>query len=100
MFRHELVPVDRLSGQPQSHALEVNRPDDKLVVVEFASDGVKIEVAAKPKHRRGHGALDDTLYARTFNNCTGLIRTLEHRDGDRASDNHDLDPDGDVHQAR
>jgi hypothetical protein len=51
MFRNELVPVDRLSGDHQADAGEVKRLGDKPIVIEFASDGARIEVAAKGEHR-------------------------------------------------
>jgi len=51
MFRNELVPVDRLSGEPQGHADGVRRLGDKPVVIEFASGSAKIEVAAREEHR-------------------------------------------------
>lgn len=51
MFRNELVPVDRLSGEHQARAGEVKRLGDSPVVVEFTADGAKIEVAAKAEHR-------------------------------------------------
>jgi hypothetical protein len=51
MFRNELVPVDRLSGERESKAGEVKRLGDQPVAIEFASDGAKIEVAAKAEHR-------------------------------------------------
>jgi hypothetical protein len=51
MFRNELVPVDRLSGEHQARAGEVKRLGDSPIVVEFTADGAKIEVAAKAEHR-------------------------------------------------
>ena len=51
MFRNDLVPINGLSGERQAHAGEVKRLGDKPVVIEFASDGAKIEVAAKTEHR-------------------------------------------------
>jgi hypothetical protein len=51
MYRNELVPVDRLSGERESKAGEVKRLGDQPVAIEFASDGAKIEVAAKAEHR-------------------------------------------------
>ena len=50
MIRNELVPVDRLSGEQPAHADGVKRLGDKPVVIEFASGGAKIEVAAKAEH--------------------------------------------------
>jgi hypothetical protein len=51
MFRNELVPVDRLTGDHEAEAGEVKRLGDRPVVVEFTSERAKIEVAAKPEHR-------------------------------------------------
>jgi hypothetical protein len=51
MLRNELVPVDSLAGERQARAGEVKRLGDNPVVIEFASDGAKIEVAAKAEHR-------------------------------------------------
>jgi hypothetical protein len=51
MLRNELVPIDRLSGEHQGHAGEVKRLGDKPVVIEFAAEGAKIEVAGKAEHR-------------------------------------------------
>jgi hypothetical protein len=51
MFRNELVPVDRLSGEHPAHAGGVKRLGDKPVVIELASGGARIEVAARAEHR-------------------------------------------------
>ena len=51
MFRNELVPVDRVCGDRPAHAGGVKRIGDKPVVIEFASDGVKIEIATRARHR-------------------------------------------------
>lgn len=51
MFRNELVPVDRLCGEHPADADGVKRLGDKPVVIEFASGGAKIEVAARARHR-------------------------------------------------
>ena len=51
MLRNELVAVDSLSGEHQEYAGEVKRLGDEPVVVEFASDGTRIEVAARAEHR-------------------------------------------------
>jgi len=51
MYRNDLVPVDRLSGERQAHDGEVKRLGSRPVVFEFASDGARIEVAAKAEHR-------------------------------------------------
>jgi hypothetical protein len=48
------VPVDRLGAASVARS-GGEAPDDKPVVVEFVSDGVKIEVAARPSTRPGHG---------------------------------------------
>lgn len=47
MFRNELVPVDRLVGEHPAHAADVKGLGDNPVVVEFASGGATIEVAAR-----------------------------------------------------
>jgi hypothetical protein len=51
MFRNEVIPVDRLPGEPQADADGVKRLGDKPVVIEFASGGAKIKVAARAEHR-------------------------------------------------
>ena len=51
MFRNDLVPVDRLVGEHPEHGGGVKRLGDKPVVIEFAADGARIEVAAKAEHR-------------------------------------------------
>jgi hypothetical protein len=49
----ELVPVDRLVGERPRPAWsgEVKRLGDNPVVIEFESDGSRIEVAARPEQR-------------------------------------------------
>ena len=57
LLRNELVPVDRFSGERELKTGEVKRLGDKPIAIEFASEGAKIEVAAKAEHRtlvRGH----------------------------------------------
>ena len=51
MRRNELVPVDDLSGESQARSGEVKRLGDGPVVIAFASDEAKIEVAARAEHR-------------------------------------------------
>jgi hypothetical protein len=51
MFRNELIPVDRLSEGRQAQAGEVKRLGDKPVVIEFASDGAKVEIASRAEDR-------------------------------------------------
>ena len=51
MLRNELVPVDRLLGEHPAHASGVKRLGDYPVVVEFASGGATIGVAARAGHR-------------------------------------------------
>jgi Protein of unknown function (DUF2550) len=51
LFRNELVPVDSLVGERQPQGKEVRRLGDKPFIVEFASDDVAIEVAAKAEDR-------------------------------------------------
>jgi hypothetical protein len=70
------------AGRPSLGAASVARPggeapDDKPVVVEFASDGVKIEVAARPSTRPGHRALT-TLF--THEPPTTAPIRFEHSD--------------------
>ena len=50
MIRNELVPVDRLCGEDPAYADGLKRLGDKPVVIEFASGGAKIEVAARAEH--------------------------------------------------
>jgi Protein of unknown function (DUF2550) len=51
MLRNELVPVVGLSGERQARSGEVKRLGDEPVVIEFASDDAKFEVAARAEHR-------------------------------------------------
>ena len=51
MFTNELVPVDRVLGEQPADAADVKRLGDKPVVIELASEGATIEVAAKAEHR-------------------------------------------------
>jgi hypothetical protein len=48
MFRNELVPAGRLSGEHPEHSGGVKRLGDQPVVVEFAFGGARIEVAPGP----------------------------------------------------
>jgi hypothetical protein len=51
MFRNDLIPVDRLVEKHPEHGGGVKQLGDKPVVMEFASGGARIEVAARPEHR-------------------------------------------------
>jgi hypothetical protein len=51
LYRTEEVPVDRLTGERQARAGEVKRLGDSPIVIEFASAGATIEVAARSEHR-------------------------------------------------
>jgi hypothetical protein len=51
LLRNELVPIDRLANEHSARPGEVKRLGDEPVVVEFESDGAKVEVAAKAEHR-------------------------------------------------
>jgi hypothetical protein len=51
MFRNELIPVDRLSGEREAHRGEGMRLGDDPVVLEFASDHATVEVASRAKDR-------------------------------------------------
>jgi hypothetical protein len=51
MFRNELVPADGLLGEHPGHDGGVKRLGGKPVVIEFASGGARIEVAARAGHR-------------------------------------------------
>jgi hypothetical protein len=51
LVQNELIPVDRLLGERPAHAGEVKRLGDDPVVLEFESEGAKIEVAARADHR-------------------------------------------------
>jgi hypothetical protein len=47
----QLIPVDGLLAEREAKAGEVKRLGDHAVVVEFATAGGKVEVAAKAEHR-------------------------------------------------
>ncbi len=47
LYRDEVLPVERVSGERAAGAGEVKRLGDNPVVVEFEVDGAKIEVAAQ-----------------------------------------------------
>ena len=51
MLQNELVPVDQLVGERPAHGGEVKRLGNEPVVIELASDGAKIEIAARAEHR-------------------------------------------------
>jgi hypothetical protein len=51
MFRNELIPVDRLSGERQAHTGEGKRLGDKPIVIEFASGDAMVEVVSRAEHR-------------------------------------------------
>jgi hypothetical protein len=51
MFRTELIPVDRVSGERQAKPGEGKRLGDKPVVIEFASDGATVEVVSRAEDR-------------------------------------------------
>ena len=51
MLSNVLVPADGLSGERQMKAGELKRLGDTPAILEFASEGAKIEVAAKTEHR-------------------------------------------------
>jgi hypothetical protein len=51
MNRNELVPVDRLVGERPARPGEVKRLGDNPVVIEFESNGARIEVAARAEQR-------------------------------------------------
>jgi hypothetical protein len=62
MYRNELVPVDRLSGEHRAADGEVKRLGDEPVVIELESDGATIEVATKTEHKaRAAGPLSTTV---------------------------------------
>jgi hypothetical protein len=50
LYRDELIPVDRLSGERKARPGEVKRLGDEPVVIGFASDDATLEVAAKAEH--------------------------------------------------
>ena len=50
MVRNELVPVDRLCGEHPAHADGLKRLGGEPVVIEFASGGATMEVAARAEH--------------------------------------------------
>jgi hypothetical protein len=51
MLRNELMPVDDVEGERKARAGEVKRLGDEPIAIEFASDGAKIEIAARAKDR-------------------------------------------------
>ncbi len=51
MFRNELVAMDRVLEERPAHAGEVKRLGDDPVVLAFASDAAKLEVAARAEDR-------------------------------------------------
>ena len=51
MFRNEVVPADRMVGERSARSGEVKRLGDEPVVIEFESDGARIEVAARAGQR-------------------------------------------------
>lgn len=51
MFRNELIAVDRVSAERQAHDGEVKRLGDKPMIIEFAANGAKVEVAGRAKDR-------------------------------------------------
>jgi hypothetical protein len=51
MFRNELVPADRLLGERPARSGEVKRLGEKPVVIEFESNGARIEVATRAEQR-------------------------------------------------
>ena len=51
MFRNELIPVDGLSNEHPAHVDHVKRLGDNPIVVEFAFDDAKIQVAARKEQR-------------------------------------------------
>lgn len=51
MFRNELIAVDRVSAERQAHDGEVKRLGDKPMIIEFAANGAKVEVAGRARDR-------------------------------------------------
>jgi len=51
LFVNELIPVDRLAGERETKDGEVKRLGDHPVAVEFATNGAKVEIAAKAELR-------------------------------------------------
>jgi hypothetical protein len=51
MFRNELIPVDRLSGERQAQAGEGKRLGDKPIVIGFDSGGATVEIASRGENR-------------------------------------------------
>jgi hypothetical protein len=51
MYRNSVLPGDRLLREHQAQAGELRRLGEKPVVIEFESDGARIEVAARAEHR-------------------------------------------------
>lgn len=51
LLRNELIPVDGLSSEHAAVAGELKRLGDNPIVLEFAANGARIEVAAREEHR-------------------------------------------------
>jgi hypothetical protein len=51
LFVNELLPVDGVVDERETKAGEVKRLGDHPIAVELATDGAKIEIAAKAEHR-------------------------------------------------
>jgi uncharacterized protein DUF2550 len=51
MFRNELVPIDRVTGEHSAEPGEVKRLGKSPVVVELSANGATIQVAAKEEDR-------------------------------------------------
>jgi hypothetical protein len=78
LFRDELVPMDRLSGERQARPGEVKRMGDTPVVLTFASGHAEVEVSARAEHR----AL-----------VTGSFVMADGRESERAMGPHDREED-------
>jgi hypothetical protein len=78
LFRDELVPIDRLSGEREARTGEVKRLGDTPVVMQFASGAAEIEVSARAE------------------NCalvTGSFVTTDGHKSERATGPHDREED-------
>jgi hypothetical protein len=51
LFRNEIVPVDHVGGERTAEAGEVKRLGDSPVVIDLATNGATLQIAAKEEHR-------------------------------------------------
>jgi hypothetical protein len=87
MFRNELIPADRLCREQPAYAGGVKRLGGKPAVIELASGGARIEIAARAGHRAlvtGPPTIDVTsAYFRSADSATKLVNTSSDYGGMR-----------------